>query len=76
MDRAEKPMKLFEKKIQHLDVDRRKKMCKNKRKPIHEKNLTRSSNHPPRKYHLSEGSQTRFKHPLDLSEYNNIQRRN
>ena len=32
-------MKPFEKRIQHLDVDRRKKMYKNKRKPIHEKNL-------------------------------------
>ena len=32
-------MKPFEKKIQYLDVDRRKKMYKSKRKPVHEKNL-------------------------------------
>ena len=39
MDRAEKPKRPFEKQIKSLDVDRRKKMYKNKRKPVHEKNL-------------------------------------
>ena len=39
MDRAEKSMKSFEKQIKHLAVDRRKKMYKNKRKLVHEKNL-------------------------------------
>ena len=39
MDGTEKPKKPFNKRIQHLDVDRNKKMYKNKRKPIQEKNL-------------------------------------
>ena len=39
MDKAEKPKKPFQKRIQSLDVEKRKKMYKNKRKPVHEENL-------------------------------------